>query len=296
MKKEFRSLQYIIVTILCIVAFNFTTLCQEIVETPKIKPGLFVELNVGTSQTAIVNDGTNSISEIKSGKGNSLFVNAEVGYFFSKYIGISSGIGLHAYKSQLTLDTYQNKFNTTDSENEHYEKQISAINIVELQNLTYLSVPMLVNFNLPIGNKFGLLLQTGLGINFPLKGAYESSGVFTYKGYYPAYNVTLEDLPDYGFPSNLGTKGNGKLELTSPGFNAVASFGVDYKVNGNIQIGLKASYSSSLSNIATYSSPENFQLSSNPDELNSVMGGCSKVSAQSLGLEIMVRYLLYGKN
>ena len=253
---------------------------------------MFVGISMGPSQSQIINEGTLSVSKLLSSKENSFFGSVEIGYFFSKYIGLSSGIGIISYKTQLTLDTYQNKFNTTDSENESYERRVSGSDIKEVQKVDFLSIPFCINLRLPFNETIGFFLQTGVNMAVPISKNYKSSGTFTYKGYYPAYNVLLENLPAYGFPSNLSSDTEGELELKPLGFNATASTGFDFYIQKKIQIAVAACYDKSLSSISVYSSPDKFQLSSDPEQINSLMGGSSKATAQSMGLKIILRYYL----
>ena len=109
---------------------------------------------------------------------------------------------------------------------------------------------------------------------------------------YPAYNVLLEDLPAYGFPSNVSSVSKGELELKSFDVNMIASAGFDFFVQKKIQIGIGAFYSKSLSNISAYSSTDKFQLSSDVNQINSLMGASSNVSVQSMGILISLRYYL----
>jgi len=216
----------------------------------------------------------------------------EIGYIFSNYIGISSGIGFVPYKTQLTLGSYQNKFNTVDSENEAYERWVSGVGIKEVQKVGFLSVPICLNIRLPLNKTISFILQTGVNMAVPIYANFKSSGTFTYKGYYPAYNVLLENLPAYGFPGNVNSVSDGKLEIKPLNFNVIGSAGFDYFIQKNIQIGVTATYTKSISNSSAYASPDKFQLSSDANQVNSLMGGSSKVSAQSMGVNIILRYYL----
>ena len=253
---------------------------------------MFVGLSLGPSQSHIINIGTLSVSELLSSKKTSFFGSVEFGYFFSKYIGLSSGIGYFSYKTQLTLDNYQRKFNTIDIDNESYERRISGSDIKEVQNIDFLSIPICINIRLPLNETIGFFLQPGVNLLIPFSKKYQTSGTFSYKGYYSAYNLLLENLPDYGFPSNINIESDGELELKPYGFNATASAGFDFLIQKKIQIAVAACYDKSLSNISEYSSPDKFQLSSDADQINCLMGGSSKATAQSMGLKIIFRYYL----
>jgi hypothetical protein len=282
----------ILLTVFVIICSQHDIFSQGTDISTEINPRMFVGISLGPSQSHIINVGTLSVSELFSSEKNSFFGSVEAGYFFSKYIGLSYGIGLISYKTQLNLDTFQNKFNITDSENESYELRVSGSGIKEVQNIDLLSFPFCINLRLPFNETIGFFLQTGVNMAVPISKNYKSSGTFTYKGYYPAYNVLLENLPAYGFPSNKSIDTDGELELKPLGFYATASAGFDFFIQKKIQIAVAACYDKSLSNISEYSSPDKFQLSSDPEQINSLMGGSSIATAQSMGLKIIFRYYL----
>ncbi len=262
-------------------------------DSSKVKqPGLFVGFTIGSAQSQIINKGMLSVSDILSGKKNSIMGSIEIGYFFSDYIGLSSGIGFISYNGQVTLNSYQNKFNTTDSENEAYERQVTGSNVKEVQNIGFLSVPIILNIRFPFNKKMGFFLQTGVDAAVPLIKNYHNSGTFTYKGYYPAYNVLLENLPAYGFPSNTSIVNDGKLELKPLCFDVIVAAGINIFVQKQMQFAIAAYYNRSLSNISAYTLPEKFQLSTDVNQMNSLMAGSSKATVQSIGLKITLRYFL----
>lgn len=247
---------------------------------------------MGQCQSQIINEWILSVSELVSSSKNSLFGCVETGYLFSDYFGLSSGIGLISYKTQLTLDTYYNKFNAIDSEKEAYERRVSGSDIREEQKIGFLSLPVCINFRVPISKIIGLFLQPGVNLTVALSRKYTSSGIFSYKGYYPADNVLLENLPAYGFPSNLSINTEGELNLKTPIFNVFASAGFDIFIHKKLQVALAACFEKSLSGIPDYASPDKFQLSSDVSQINSFMGGTSKTSIQSVGLKLAIKYYL----
>jgi len=291
MKFRFISISQILFLALLLTGSQYDGYSQE-ADSTIVKPGLFVGLSFGPSQSTISNEGMLTVANLVSNSQNSFGGLFEIGYFFSKSIGISSGIGFSTYKSQIELATYQNKFNTTDSENEAYERQVSGTDIKETQKVGFLNLPICLDIRLPLSKKMGFFLQPGIGFAIPVTKKYTSSGTFTYKGYYPAYNVLLQNLPAYGFPANVNSVTDGSLEIKSLHINALISAGFDFVIQKNIQLGIAAFYSKSLSNIASYPSPDKFQLSPDANQINSLMGGSSKATVQSIGLNIRLRYFL----
>jgi hypothetical protein len=292
MKIRIISIIQIFLTAFLMIGSQIELFSQEADSVSVKRPGLFVGVCLGPSQSHILNEGILSVSNLRSDRQTSFGAGVEIGYFFSKNIGVSSGIGFASYKTQLTLRTYQNKFNAIDSENEAYERQVSGTGIQEVQKLGFLSIPVCLNIRLPLNKTFGFYLQTGINLAVPINKKYMSSGTFSFKGYYPAYNVRLENLPAYGFPDNVKIETGGKLEIKPVCLNAIASAGFDFFVQKRIAVALAASYSRSLPNISAYASPEKFQLSSDVNQVNSLMGGSSKTSVQSIGVNITLRYFL----
>jgi len=267
---------------------------QETDSTRVKRPGLFVGITVGTIQSQIRNTGLLTISNTLSGKMSGMTGSLEVGYFFSPWFGLSSGISYTSHNGVLTLGSYQNKFNTTDSENETYERQVTGSGITENQNIGFISIPVCLNIRLPLGKKLGFFLQTGLDAAIPILNKYQSSGTFTFKGYYPAYNVLLQNLPSYGFPSNAVIATSGSLKINPLCLSATATAGFDFFISEKIQLAVAAMYSQSLANLSAYTQPEKFQLSTDVTQINSLMAGSSNATIQSMGMKLSVRYY-FGK-
>lgn len=252
--------------------------------------GLFAGISLGPSQTRIKNVGSSSVTGIASGKVTSFEASAEVGYFFSRHFGLSSGIGFSTFRTPVTLDTYQNHFNTIDSEGDTYEMRVSGTGMKEDQKISYLTIPLCLDIRLPLNGKIGFFLQTGLETSIAVNNSYSGSGTFTYQGYYPKYNVLLYNLPAFGFPTNKDITTTGTLDISPITLFASASAGFDLFISRNMQLALAATYNKSLSKVSAYPATENFQLTESADQVNSFMGGCSSVDAQAVGLSLKIRF------
>lgn len=254
------------------------------------KSGLFFGISLEPSQSLISNKGASPIPGLLYNKMNSFFGSADIGYYFSKNIGVSSGIGIISYNTNITLPSYESRWLRIDSEQIEYEQRVSGSKINEKQNVVCLSIPINLNLRLLLGNIIGFFVQPGISINVPLTQRFENSGIFSYKGYYSIYNILLEDLPGYGFPSNLKNYTYGDLELSPFFINATASVGFDFNIQKNAQFAIAATYCKSLTNISAYSLPDKFQVSTEPNQINSLMGASSNISAQSIGITFILRY------
>ena len=296
MKHKTRLIKYILISLLFMFFADVVTFSQEPDKSEPTPLKFYLGIAAGPSKNQIVNKGILSLSDLSSKNNYSFSGTFELGYFFSKSIGLSTGLGYNSFSTELSLNSYTNKFNSTDSENETYERRVSGSDIKELQKISFLNVPFCINFQMPkgsrYGSRYGLFLQAGVNLSIPMSDKYISSGTFTFTGYYPAYNVLLQNLPDYGFVNNSTVISNGNLELKPIIIDGLARAGFQLFISEKIQIALDITYFRSLSNISKYTSPDKFQLSSDINQINSMMGGSSNAIAQSFGLSLSFRYYL----
>jgi len=252
----------------------------------------FIGVNGGPAQTNISSDGTSVISGAVTTKEMSYCLSVDAGYFFSKYFGISTGIGLSPYITKLSLDPYSNSLDTIDSENESYERRISGNNINETQKIYFLEIPVILNFQCPFSKAIGFYLQGGINLAIHVGNNYSSSGTFSYSGYYPAYNVVLKDIPYEGFKSNVKNDVSGELKVKTLNPELVASGGFYFHNQKHFQISAGFFYKSLFSDISDYTPVESFQLSTYENQLRSLMEESEKATASSMGIMISLRYYI----
>lgn len=260
------------------------------------QPGLFFGGGVGVAHTQIINKISQDISITQSNNKNALLGSLEIGYFFSRHIGLTIGMNYTPYRSDFFVDSYQNHLNTVDIENDPYELRISGDNIEEILRFDMLSIPFCVNIRLPLSKVLGTYLQTGINFFVPLREFYESDGTFTYQGYFPDYNVLLENLPDYGFPSNLRIQSEGVPELKPLCYGFVASLGIDYLFSKRVQFITAAYFDRSFSSVVEDQQAGGFQLTTDVEHVNSILGSTDKVTLQTFGLKIGIRYYITDYN
>lgn len=254
--------------------------------------GLFVGFSMASFQSQISQEGILSVSGLNSIGKPGISGTAEIGYSLSDHFAISSGLSFFSLHNQVALNAYQNKFNTTDTENEAYERQVAGTNIIEDQKIGFLGIPLNLNLRIPLGKKLGFSLRAGIDVAIPVIKNYHTSGTFSYKGYYPKYNVLLENLPAFGFPDKAALSADGQLELKSVCFDGSFSAGMDFRINKRVQAVIAYCYVLSLTEIQSYGSPEKFQISTDINQINSMMGGSSKVNFKTAGVLFTLRYHL----
>jgi hypothetical protein len=252
------------------------------------RPGVFIGMTAGSLNSQIIYN-EDFETETNERSFNGVF---DFGYYLSKYFGFKTGIGYSSFKTNISLDSYQDKNMARDSENESYELRITASNISESQTINVLKIPIGLVINIPLGGVVNLFLEPGLNMVIPAGNNFSNSGSFTYKGYYQEYNVVLENLPDHGFSTNKTIITEGDLELNQMWYDAAVYAGINVAIKPKYHLSGGFYYSTSISDVSGYESPAEFHLTSTPGQVNSLMGGAEKVSTKALGFNLTFRYFI----
>lgn len=258
----------------------------------KNRKGLYLGLNLSPLKTSIINNGSGSIASIESTSSTSISSNLEIGYSLSSYLAVSSGIGFIIYNSSFDLGNCTNSYDTLDSENESYKRNISGNGITETQKITFLTIPLAINVSIPVSEKFGFFVKPGINLMLHMNSAYDNTGTFDYSGYYSKYNVTISDVPFEGFEAGVKNTGSGELMIKSFNYELFAGAGAELKLQRNLSLTFGVEYHKILSAISDYPASTSYKLSSRPDQMNSVMAGCDDVSASAFGISVGLRYFI----
>lgn len=141
----------------------------------------------------------------------------KVGYIYSlsNHIGIGTGIEFSQYKqdvflsnSSATLSNYE-----VDPSTSAFEYKITASNYKERQTLHAIQIPLFVQYKMNINKGIDFNFRAGakyfLPVNYKIKAtATNVNGT----GYYPDVNLTIDDLPEYGFGSQSNYSASGEYE------------------------------------------------------------------------------------
>ncbi len=253
---------------------------------------MFIGISGGASQTSISNHTIPDISGVSMTKRNSFSLFFEAGYLFNENLGLSTGLGISPYYTELSLDSYYNTLDTIDSENDSYERRISGSNINEVQRIYFLEIPVMFNLVLPNSRTNGFYIQTGINLSIPVIKNYSSSGTYSYSGYYPEYNVVLTDIPYEGFISDVESDVDGNLKIKTIIPELIACGGYYFYPHRKYQISLGLFYKRKFTDISGYSEVSSFQLSTQENHIRSFMQGSEKVTTSSMGIMVSLRYYI----
>jgi len=292
MKAKRTCLKFFILSVLMAVMLNNVVFPQG--TDSRLRYGNNEQFGFGivlTPQLTSINmDGFSNSATATGGTG--INISFDASFYFSTYAGISIGAGLSPYSSEITLSSYSTQFSDVDSESESFEMQIEGRSITENQKISMLSIPITLALRVPAGSKLGFYVNAGISAGIPVVKTYDGSGIFSYDGYYAAYPVTLENIPQYGFPSDLRTEVSDQLEIKSFVASLTASGGFYFYLNKSIQLALGANYTRALSDISNYQNTGTFYLTTQAEELNSMMEGSTKTGVQAIGISLGFRYFI----
>ncbi len=283
--------------ILIFLALTFagnTAIPQSNISEKWKKPGFFFGTGTGLAKTNIINRGiqTSSSPENNSDREFSLSGFVEAGYFFSEKFGILTRLSYHStYGFYYNQEIYNNQYFTFDSENDPHELIVTGSDIGGNHEIEMLSVPLTIIKRFPVNEKIAFVIQPAIQLFFPLSSRFESGGYFTYKGYFPAYNVLLENLPEYGFATNLHSVTEGRSDLKPISFGANLAAGLDYLISKRLILVLTAYHDRSLTSISHFSSPDEL-VSTETAQLDGSIRGSHETKLKSTGVIFTVRYFL----
>lgn len=287
-RKSSRVILYVLLPLMtCLHCFSQGT---EIDITGK-RPA-WLELSAGpvlNRYTIIVN---RDDASLLSNNDITVFYALEAGYLFTNHFGLSTGVGLSSVSASLSLSSFNDKFDAIDSERESYERRIEGNDIIEKQKLAFLNIPLQLHLQGSISRSVGFYIKSGVSISMPVKKSYNSSGIFTYTGYYPEYNVLIKDVAYEGFQSSVKNDVHGTLQLKPVNAQFITSAGLQFLLQRRFRFSVGINYSRFFANPSDYDTVNTFHLSDFPGQMQSIMSGADDVSYGSIGLNIAFRYFL----
>ena len=252
----------------------------------------YLGFSAGSGKSTLAVTANSAISGVISDKGSAFAGTFEIGYSFNRIIGLSTGVGYAMYSTGLSLASYSDAYDTTDSEHEQYNRIIDGQNISETQKISFVKIPLALNLQIPFSQSFGLYIQSGINFSIPMQKSFNSTGTFSYSGYYSAYHVLIEGVTYEGFMTNYKNSADGQMTLKSMYEELFASAGLQLTIHNSVQISLGGFYNKMLSNISDNSSTSSYHLSTAPNKMESLIQGSTKSSLGSMGVKITLRFYL----
>jgi hypothetical protein len=212
-------------------------------------------------------------------------------YLFTQNIGVGVGFRIGQYSSDYTITGLNTQLERefVDIDQDTYFPIYENANLVENTTYTSLDIPLFVRYQNTINSgKLSYFANLGIVMSSFMSTDFNLSGTMTRKGYYPDYNVVLNDYPEYNF-ADLSYSSSSSMELGVPKMmvSGYLSAGVMYSVTNDILVkfGISGTYG--------FTKVEPVIEDSFTDFHSSLILGSSSIT--SVGFEIGVVYRLFSK-
>ena len=259
--------------------------------------------------TGFVN--TQNIS--KGGAGYQL--SAGYTYFFNAKWGIQTGIGVQNFNSTSTLSFNDSILNQVDTDGEAYKFHAQYNSWEEKSQALLFEIPLSAIYRYKLSEKTGILIGLGGKISFPISTSYKTTGgSISTSGYYENYNITLNEMPQNGFPKIASESDNYYSLKKSNGFGFKPAYmftfdlGFTRSLNNNADFYLGGYFNYGLNNTQMNTRMSDDKHICSPDKYNPVIkkfifnynGALStsqvnKLNPISMGIKLGV-YLKFAKH
>lgn len=118
-------------------------------------------------------------------------------------VSIEAGVGIRSFKLSASATPTEVVVNATDIDGEAYQAIYSYGARTESLALTYLDIPVRICLGQPAKGMMGVYAKLGITPSIKMSSGFAGSGKYSLKGYYPQWDVTLENITELGFGSDM---------------------------------------------------------------------------------------------
>ncbi len=167
---------------------------------PLPSPIVGVDLGIGPTFAKGVAEGWNrDINWVK--KAEVYFGTARLMLGFP--LSVEAGVGFRSFNLSATQAPNELVVAGTDADGDSYQALYSFGTLKESLTLTYVEIPIRICIGQPAKNNVGVYGKIGVTPSIKIADKFQGSGTYTLKGYYPQWDVTLENIVELGFGSDL---------------------------------------------------------------------------------------------
>ena len=116
---------------------------------------------------------------------------------------LEAGVGIRSLKLSATRAPSELSMNGIDANGDSFQALYTYGALQESLSLTYLDIPVRICFGEPAKGIVSVYAKLGLTPSIKMADKFQGSGKYTLKGYYPQWDVTLENIVELGFGSDL---------------------------------------------------------------------------------------------
>ncbi|WP_139314926.1 outer membrane beta-barrel protein [Saccharicrinis aurantiacus] len=212
---------------------------------------------------------------------------ADIQYHISEYMIIGSGIRYNEYGATFNLGSFQSEAPMIDQDNDAYILKASGTNIEEEHTVGAIEVPLFFRYQKWISSDFILYGATGPVFSFlgTVKTTINSGSLST-SGYYPQWNLTIDDVPEYGFYTRDITELSTVTEFKTS-IAWLIEVGSEYYVSKRLNLAFGLYYQPGLNNISSTTAEG---LLTDPNSYTGTINNADKIQLTKAGFKLGVNF------
>jgi hypothetical protein len=190
------------------------------------------------------------LSELADVNGNSgINFGADFLYYLNEDMAIGAGARFANYSSKAIFASFESTENLVDKDGYSFELQISSDGIEEIYSFSAIEIPITFRYQQWVTSDVILYGASGPVITMPrsIKSKVAFGSVST-KGYYPQWNLSIEELADYGYETKDVTGELPDVD-TKPSLSWAFEVGAEYYIASRINVLFAAYYQPSFSSV-----------------------------------------------
>ncbi len=160
-------------------------------------------------------------------------------------ISVEAGLGFRKFGMAARLNEYSTTVDAVDSDGDSY-KAIYAFNgLEENLSLTYLDIPIRLCIGQPAKERVTAYVKLGVTPSIKMASTFVGKGRYSLKGYYPQWDVTIENVAPLGFGSDMDCYEGVEPEIGMFNLWGNAAFGAYVPFKGShvvLNAGVKLDY------------------------------------------------------
>lgn len=118
-------------------------------------------------------------------------------------ISVEAGLGFRKFGMAARLNEYNTTIDAVDADGDNYKAIYAFDGLEESLSLTYLDIPIRLCIGQPAKERVTAYVKLGLTPSIKVGSTFEGEGKYSLKGYYPQWDVTIENVEPLGFGSDM---------------------------------------------------------------------------------------------
>ena len=173
-------------------------------------------------------------------------------------ISLEAGLGIRKFSMAARLNEYATTVDAVDADGDNYKAIYAFDGLEENLSLTYFDIPIRLCFGQPARNRVTAYAKLGITPSINVASTFEGAGKYSLKGYYPQWDVTLENVAPLGFGSDMDCYEGVEPEINAFNLWGNVAFGAYVPFKGSpivLNAGVKLDYP--FMSIGTFNAVDN---------------------------------------